>query len=193
MIQDQGLAAISDIHEEDTALIRGLAKKDPAVLQTLYDRYASVLFGIVHKMLGDHALGEDVLQEAFTRIWEHGKTYDPAKGRLFTWMLNICRNAAIDSMRSKGFKKFRMTTHTADPAASGLDSPQEGVKPELIGIREIVEALKPDWKELIELIYFRGFTQQEASESLNLPLGTVKTRLRSAMMFLREEFIKEGH
>ncbi|HNM07044.1 MAG TPA: sigma-70 family RNA polymerase sigma factor [Chitinophagales bacterium] len=170
------------------AYIRGLQSGDTEVLKTVYERYAPALLGVISRMVQDDYLAEDILQEAFVKIWHNASAYDASKGRLFTWMLNICRNLTIDKMRSRGYKAGKATVMDETRLYEDPGKIYDAIRPETIGLREMVDKLKPEWKELIDLIYFKGFTQQEVAETLNMPLGTVKTRLRSAIQELRTIF-----
>ena len=165
-----------------------LKSEDQSSFAYLYDNYSGALKGIIFKMLDDHELAEDVLQEAFIKIWNNITTYDNTKGTLFNWMLNIIRNQAIDTIRSKSFKKqskilkaensVNNTSNRGDANASAkFDAP---------GIRKHVNLLKNDHKQIIDLAYFEGFTQDEISKQLLIPLETVKTRMRTAIMELRK-------
>lgn len=132
----------------------------------------------------DRELASDVLQEVFIKIWKQIDTYDTYKGRLFTWMLNVARNASIDAVRSKGFQKSqksRELTENVYYAAGSIE-----INTDKIGLRKVVHNLKEDYRVLIELSYFEGYTQDEISKMLNIPLGTVKTRMRSALSQLKQ-------
>ncbi len=155
-------------------------------MNILYERYSAALYSVISRIINDDHLAEDVLQESFVKIWKNVDEYDLNRGRLFTWMLNICRNAAIDKMRSKGYKTAMKTQSDETVLYENPTKVYDSIKPETIGIREIVTKLKPEWRTIIDLIYFNGYTHQEAAVTLKLPLGTVKTRLRSAIMYLRE-------
>jgi len=120
----------------------------------------------------------------FVKIWRQIDTYDDSKGRLFTWMLNIARNASIDMVRSKGFQNSRQNLELTENVYDSSGTTQTNT--DKIGLRKIVQTLKEEYKVLIELSYFQGFTQEEISRMLNIPLGTVKTRLRNALVQLRE-------
>lgn len=175
----------SNIQATEEALIKGLQAQDSSVLKIIYEKYASALYGVISRLLNDDHLAEDVLQEAFLKIWNNADSYEATKGRLFTWMLNICRNTAIDKMRSKGFKNSKQTASDETVLLENPTKIYDDIKPDTIGIKELVEKLKPEWKQLIDLIYFKGYTQQEVADELEMPLGTVKTRLRSAITALR--------
>ncbi len=150
----------------------------------LYDNYSGALFSVISAIVPDKDLAADVLQEVFVKIWKQIESYDNLKGRLFTWMMNIARNSSIDVLRSKNYqnsKQNRELTENVDDAGGVVNT-----NIEKIGLRKIVTQLKQEYKILVELSYFEGFTQEEISTLLNIPLGTVKTRLRAALIQLRE-------
>ena len=161
-----------------------LNQQDQHAFSYLYDNYAGALYGIINQIVPDREIANDVLQEVFINIWKKIGTYDPAKGRLFTWMLNIARNASIDILRSRSYQdslKNQSLPENVNSFGNTL------VKPSIddFGLRKVVNKLKEEQKILIELSYFQGFTHEEIARSLNIPLGTVKTRIRSALIQLR--------
>lgn len=166
-------------------LIYRLKMQDEAAFAYLYDNYAGALNGIIFRMLSDAETAEDILQEAFVKIWNNFTQYDASKGRLFTWMANITRNLTIDTMRSKGYKNQQKTAaiEVGENARGDNNSP---ARFDGIGIDKSVGALKPEYKKLIDLAYYFGYTQEEISKQLDIPLGTVKTRMRSAIIELRK-------
>lgn len=126
-----------------------------------------------------------MLQDAFLRIWDRIETYDASKGRLFTWMLNIARNLAIDKTRSKEISKDRKTDDI-DDLVNRIDRKEQSEQNvELIGLKEVLERLPNEQKFVVEYLYLKGYTQSELAEEFSIPLGTVKTRLRLAMIELR--------
>lgn len=126
-----------------------------------------------------------MLQDAFLRIWDRIDNYDKAKGRLFTWMLNIARNLAIDKTRSKEISKDKKTDDI-DLLVNRIDRKEQAEQNiELIGIKEVLGKLSEDQKFVVEYLYLKGYTQSELAEESGIPLGTVKTRLRLAMIELR--------
>jgi len=132
----------------------------------------------------DRELANDLLQEVFIKIWRQIESYDNAKGRLFTWMLNVARNASIDAVRSKNFQQSKNNRELTENVYDEGGSIQTNT--DRIGLRKIVHRLKDDYKVLVELSYFEGYTQDEISKMLNIPLGTVKTRLRTALIQLKQ-------
>ena len=153
----------------------------------LYDRYSEVLYGIALKIVQSEEIASDVLQESFVKIWQNGPKYESKKGTLFTWMLNITRNTAIDKTRSSAFKS-RKKIQDLDNSVYNNKQLSEELNPEHIGLREIVEKLDEKYRNVIDLLYFQGFTQQEVMEELDIPLGTVKSRARIAIRELRKHF-----
>ncbi len=167
-------------------LIYHLQKRDTAAFSYLYDNYSSALFGIINKMLTDQQLAEDVLQEAFLKIWNNFTSYDSSKGRLFTWMLNIARNLTIDTIRSKGYKKQTKIQSSENAVDNVSQNPDAAESFDALGVRKHLTLLKNDQKQILDLAYFGGFTQDEISKELKIPLGAVKTRMRTAIMHLRK-------
>ncbi|SHE72098.1 RNA polymerase sigma factor [Flavisolibacter ginsengisoli] len=163
-------------------LIASLRHKDEQAFSYLYDHYSGTLYGVICQIVENTELGNDVLQEAFINIWRHIDSYDETKGRLFTWMLNIARNAAIDKIRSKGNKQTQRQV-----AIPNNDSLPLSVSPRLddFGLKKIILKLKDEQRQLIDLSYFQGFTHEQIAKALDIPLGTVKTRIRSALTQLR--------
>lgn len=156
----------------------------------LYDSYAGTLFGVIVRIVRKEQLAEEVLQDVFLKVWDKIDSFDPVKGRLFTWMINIARHQAIDKTRSKEFAKSRQTDDLGK-LVSKIDSKarvEMGV--EAIGLEELLSNLPEDQQFVIDKHYLKGYTQSEISEEFNLPLGTVKTRMRLAMQVLRNLLIK---
>ena len=184
-----------------TDLIVALKSKDRSALEYLYDHYAGALLGVVARILKKEELAEEVLQDVFLKVWDRIDSYDAGKGRLFTWMLNIARNQAIDKTRSKEFSKGKKTGDI-DNYVNRIEN--EGFveqKVEAIGLQNLLNTLPEDQRFIIDQHYLKGYTQAEIAEEFNLPLGTVKTRMRLAMKELRnllkvrvnvEQYISSG-
>ncbi len=161
-----------------------LLRHEKEAFEQLYDDYSAAIYGLTLKILKDEALAEDALQETFVRIWRKIQTYDPSKGRLFTWMLNIARNISIDMLRARESRKVSQTT-SLQQHSFDAKGPSTTIQVEHIGLREIVDGLPAEQKQVIDLIYFLGYTQAEVAEEFGIPLGTVKSRVRLAMNHLR--------
>ena len=171
--------------EED--LVNLVLQKDQQAFSYLYDNYAGALNTVIFKMVENKELAEDVLQEAFVKIWNNFENYDKSKGRLFTWMLNITRNLTIDTLRSKSFKKQKKISGDEN-SVSSLEEIKTGIdRYDAMGLRKQVSNLKEDQRSIINMAYFFGYTQDEISKHLGIPLGTVKTRMRTAIIELRKK------
>jgi len=169
-------------------LIIQLKAKTPLGFDCLYEMYSHALLGVIHRIVQIEEISEDVLQETFIKVWKSIQSYDPEKGTLFTWLLNIARNMAIDKVRSKGYRN-ESKNQDSENLVDILDSVNNvSYNPEVLGLNNLVNTLKPEIKVVVELIYMKGFTHLEASEELGIPLGTVKTRLRNGIIELRKNF-----
>lgn len=166
------------------SIVDRLLRHEKDAFEQLYDDYSAAIYGLTLKILKDEALAEDALQETFVRIWRKIQTYDASKGRLFTWMLNIARNISIDMLRARESRKVSQTS-SLQQYSFDAKGPSTTMQVEHIGLREIVDGLPPDQKLVIDLIYFLGYTQSEVAEEFDIPLGTVKSRVRLAMNHLR--------
>ncbi|GAB5555011.1 MAG: ECF RNA polymerase sigma factor SigK [Saprospiraceae bacterium] len=171
-------------------LIIRLQSQDKSVISELYDQYSDTLYGIVLRIVQQEAIAQDVLQESFVKIWKNGHKYDNTKGTLFTWMLNICRNTAIDKTRSANYRR-QSKIHTIDQTVYDNKRWSCEQKPDHIGLQQEVVKLEDKYREIIELIYFQGYTQQEVTDHLNIPLGTVKSRVRIGLRELRKLFLSD--
>ena len=160
-----------------------LKDRDAKAFSYLYEKYSGALLGIISQILEDNSITNDVLQEVFINIWRKIESYDPLKGRLFTWMLNIARNASIDVLRSKTYQNNRNNQEISETFSSGYAT----MNVDEIGLKKVLEQLKSEHRILIELAYFKGYTHEEISEIEDIPLGTVKTRIRNALLQLREQ------
>lgn len=161
-----------------------LKERHESAYSYLYDHYSSALYSIILNIVTDKDIASDVLQEVFVKVWRQIESYDYTKGRLFTWMLNIARNASIDTVRSKGYQRSQLNNELTENVYESGGSTQ--LNTDRIGLRKLVHNLKEDYRVLIELSYFQGFTQDEISKMLSIPLGTVKTRMRSALTQLKQ-------
>lgn len=177
---------ISEINEDE--IVRALVNKERDAMGIVYDKYSSFLFGLIHKIVHSEEIAEDVLQEVFVKIWKNIDSFDVKKAKFVTWIANISRNLAIDKIRSKDYKNQQQNHDIADFVNTIEDSPASAFNPEHIGVKEMLEKLTNEQRILIDMVYFQGYTQAETAEKLGIPLGTVKTRIRSAINILREIF-----
>jgi RNA polymerase sigma-70 factor (ECF subfamily) len=169
-------------------LVQAILTKDKSGAEALYDMYSSSLYGVIFRIVQHEEIAEDLLQDTFIRIWNSFSSYDATKGRLFTWMVNVARNIAIDKTRSKEFRNSSKTEDLENNVLTLDKQINSEINPEVIGLKDLVEKLKPEHKIILDLVYFEGFTHVEVAEKLEIPLGTVKTRLRNAIITLRKVF-----
>lgn len=181
----------ADPSYDEPALVRRLQNHEQRAFAELYDRFAPALWNIARRIVCDDALAEDVLQEAFVKAYQQIDSYHAERGRLFTWLLNITRNRAIDvRRRSKSSKGLHYTDehvlaylHANSP--NGHAQPAEPKLSNQPTIEYFLLELPNEQHELLKLVYYCGYTHQEAAQALNLPLGTVKSRIRLALAKLR--------
>jgi RNA polymerase sigma-70 factor, ECF subfamily len=172
--------------EEELILLLKQQSRD--AFNYLYKQYGSVLYGVINKIIYDEQTAQDVLQETFVKIWHNIAQYNPEKGRIYTWMLNVARNSAIDKLRSKG-EIMKGKIQTGEDIVNNMGGSLKTEQPtDTIGIHKIVGELKPEYQSIVNLAYFKGYTLDEISKELDMPLGTVKTRMRHAMQLLRQKF-----
>jgi RNA polymerase sigma factor (sigma-70 family) len=169
-------------------LVLALRNREKIGAEALYDMYSASLYGVILRIVVETELAEDILQETFVKIWQSFNSYSSDKGRLFTWMVNIARNLSIDKVRSKDFRN-QNKNQELENTVNLIDEQNNTVyKPELLGIKDLVQTLRPEQKSILDLVYFKGYTHVEAADELGIPLGTVKTRLRMAIQELRKNF-----
>ena len=143
------------------------------------------MFAVISNLIKNREEAEDVLQDVFVKIWSNIDSYNTDKGRLYTWMLNITRNTTIDKMRSKGYNKS-LKNQELDNFVGIIDNENKFMnKIDIIGVSEFIKKLKPKCIQIIDLLFFKGYTQAETSEELEIPLGTVKTLNRTCINDLR--------
>jgi RNA polymerase sigma factor (sigma-70 family) len=168
-------------------LVIALKARDEQAFSYLYDHYSGSLYSIILQIVKSPEIASDVLQEVFVNIWRKIESYDAIKGRLFTWMLNISRNASIDMLRSKNYQNNQKNQEINDNVYGVDQVTQTSI--DSIGLTKFLAKLRPEQRVLIELAYFKGFTHEEIAQIEEIPLGTVKTRIRNALLQLRE-FLK---
>jgi len=171
----------------DSDLLRAMARGDEAALAACYDRYRLILFGLIVRILNDRAEAEDVLQETFLQVWRRANDFDENRGRAFTWLVTIARSRALDRLRSHGSRE-RIAAEAAAEAGNLIgDASAETLRSEEgATVRRALIELPEEQRRALLLAYFEGLTQTEIATRLGIPLGTVKTRVRSGMIRLRE-------
>ncbi|MEO7312899.1 MAG: sigma-70 family RNA polymerase sigma factor [Chitinophagaceae bacterium] len=164
-------------------LVSLLKQRSDHAFSYLYDNYSGALFAVILNIVPDRDLAADVLQEVYVNVFRKIDSYDQSKSRIYTWMLNIARNQSIDTVRSKGYRNSKQNHEVTEAVYEQAGSVTQNI--DRIGLGKLLEKIKPEYRELIDLSYFKGLTQEEISKIQGIPLGTVKTRLRAALMQLR--------
>ena len=175
---EQCMSALLEKH-----IVELLQERNEKAISLLYEHYGDTLYGVAKKVVRDEELAQDVLQESFVKIWKKSDSYDASKAKLFTWLFRITRNTAIDKLRSvntKSDKEIQMDV--SDVYNLGVES----IKPELIDVRENLDKIENKYQIVLEALFFHGMTQQEASDELDIPLGTIKSRLKIGLRELRK-------
>jgi RNA polymerase sigma-70 factor (ECF subfamily) len=173
---------------ENTALLLRIAQADEKAFAELYDRFSRGLFSLVYKILRDEREAEDVLQEGFTQIWKKASTFDGTRSSAFTWAVMIMRNKAIDHIRARQ-RQTRLIESATQEFSAGIDGAEDGevFNNEQRGIvRAALAKIPEEQRQAIDLAFFSGLTQQQISEKLGEPLGTVKARIRRGLLKLRD-------
>lgn len=174
--------------ETEHELVNGLMAGQTSSLEKLYRCYSASLLGIISKIVKQDDVAEDVLQETFLKIWTSIAQYDANKGRLFTWMSRLAKNKAIDHLRSRGEINSQRNEDIDHLYLEINQLHQIQYNPEHIGLKQLMNVLSPAQLLVLDMVYFQGYTQSEAAEELNIPVGTVKTRIRIAIKTLRAFF-----
>jgi RNA polymerase sigma-70 factor (ECF subfamily) len=171
----------------DDDLVHAIARNDEGALAAIYDRYRLILFGLILRILHNREEAEDCLQEVFLQVWRRARDFDESRGRAFTWLVTIARSRALDRLRASG-TRLRLATEVAQVTHDEVgDAAEEAVQSEQAAIvREALAELPEEQRHALLLAYFEGLTQTEIAARLGDPLGTVKTRMRSGMIKLRE-------
>ncbi|MEX0635341.1 MAG: RNA polymerase sigma factor [Ferruginibacter sp.] len=172
----------------EDALVQGLKLRKQDAFEHLYDNYKAALYGSISRMIRPDTAAEDLLQELFVKIFNSIDSYDVSKGRLYTWLMQITRYLCIDKLRSAEQKQQQKNRNFDDLVPALNTQMISGISTDHIGLKRLVSELPPEQREILEYMYFEGYTQTETAEALNLPLGTVKTRSRYAIIKLRAIF-----
>ena len=179
--------------ESDVVLLKAIAARDEAALAQLYDRYDRILFGLLMRILNNREEAEDVLQEVFLQVWRKAADFDESRGRPFTWLVTLARSRGIDRLRTLAARERvaeagarEVSEEISDAATDAFKSEQRGL------VSDALAKLPDEQKRPIMLAYFDGLTQTEIATRLGAPLGTVKTRMRTGMIRLRELLAGQG-
>lgn len=170
---------------DDADLMRRVAEHDPAGLAGIYDRHATLLHSVLLKMLADPAEAQDLLHDVFLSLPQKASNYDPSLGKPIAWLITLARNRAIDRLRRRStHERFvRRSSEEADGTQPAFSGPHDDEK---AALHDCVRRLPDDQRQTLHLAYFGGFTQQEISQQLAQPLGTVKARIRRGLLKLRD-------
>lgn len=189
--------AVQSEDEERQWMLR-LQDGDKKALQLLYDKYNKILFGLIISILKDREEAEDCLQEVFTQLWEKAEQYDASRGKVYSFLVTMARNKAIDRTRSRGFKDSEKEDHiisdfTMTPE-SDKNNPYEDLElsERASLVRQALQKLSDKEQKVLQVAYFQGLSQSQISNKLDIPLGTVKYRMRQGMIKLRENLIPDG-
>jgi len=167
-------------------LIMSLKDRNENGFHYLYDHYSGALYGVILRIVQSKDYTEEIIQDVFVKIWNSIHQYDSSKGRFYTWMINIARNTAIDYLKSKSFQNELKNQPLPDFVYNSAELSTTNNSSDFIGFNNVLDKLETDKKELIDLAYYQGYTQNEISEKLKIPLGTVKTKMRNALMKLKD-------
>jgi len=192
-LDDSALLSLIGSHHQES--------RNTEALGALYDRYGRLVYTVAIHVVGDAETAEEITQDVFVRVWEGAHTYRPDLAKVSSWLISITRYRAIDELRRRGARPEKDST--AWPENTGLDhvdglpildGPEELVEDHLQShrIRQVIAALPPEQREVLGLAYFKGLSHSQIAGRLNQPLGTIKSRIRQAMLKVRDAFIEQG-
>ncbi len=175
-----------NISNTEKEIVAYLEQGDRRAIDIAYKNYGRALYGIILRVVKSSEVAEEVLQDVFIKIWTNAQSYNQSKGRLFTWMSNIARNASIDSIRTARSKREQKTSSIENPVYENVGGKEEmNVKD--FALQKVIDSLDDKHRILIDYTYFQGYSQREIEKELGIPLGTIKSRLRLAINQLREK------
>ncbi len=169
---------------EDITDIRQLQNGNKDALYKLYSRYSGALYGVVIRMCREESLAQEILQDTFVKIWKQIHTYDPERGRFYTWAYRIARNTTLNALR-----KQKNLIQTEDLGVYTDKEEESG--PDYTQLNGVLKDLEPHHQTAIELVYFKGLTHREAHQEMDVPLGTFKSYVQQALKHLRTAYQKE--
>jgi RNA polymerase sigma-70 factor (ECF subfamily) len=175
--------------DDEKALMQRIALGDEAAFESLYDRYSRLLYSLLLSVVKHPPEAQDLLQEVFLHIWRQAKNFDAGRGNVYSWLVTMTRHRAIDRLRSKGFRERQQELHDddsvlmlPDSALSPLDSIT--VMEQRERVRDALDKIPSEQRDALMLAYFQGYTQTEIAALLQIPLGTIKTRMRQGLLKL---------
>jgi len=176
---------------EAALLMERIVQRDEKALDQLYERFSGALYAVILRIVKSREDADEILCEIFLQVWNKAGSYDLAKGAIYTWLLSMARNRAIDRIRSKSYKNAKQNAEDSE-VLNGLENasaenPLDAVvlSERAAAVREALRDISPQQREILEIAYFEGYTQSQIAERLSLPLGTVKTRMRDGMKSLQ--------
>ncbi len=190
----QAVMPVPEAVTEDGEWVRRMARGDAAALEQLYDRHAAAVYPLVLRIVGRSADADEVMQEAWLQAWRRAATYDPARGTVLAWLLNMARSRALDRYRAVSSRQRAETQADAEPRVAVVADPVH----ETLGaersrrVRAALATLKPRHREVLEIAYFEGLSQTEIAERLAVPVGTVKTWMRQGTLAMRAVLAADG-
>jgi RNA polymerase sigma-70 factor (ECF subfamily) len=196
-IQANNLYAVSKKYNSrknrltEEELILALKKMDRAAMNDLYKMYSDSLYRIISTLIQIEEVAQDILQETFIKIWKTFSQYDPSKGKLYTWMARLAKNLSIDYLRSSNHRRCVANEDLSILTQQIDEKFQISYNPETIGVKDMIRVLDEDQKVALDLIYFKGYTQVQAAEELNISVGILRSRLQSSISILRKIFTKD--
>ncbi len=173
------------IPSHEIRIVDLLQKGDAQGVSLLYEHYSAAIYGIVYRMVNNDDVAKEVMQDVFVKAWKYAKKYDPNKGRLYTWLAQIARTSSLTTIKSGNFQRDQKTDSLDVKVYNDTEHAEES-KISDMGLEKVIGKLDDKHKLLIDYIYYRGYSQREAAEALALPVGTVKTRIRTAILELRK-------
>ena len=179
------ISAIKTTYSEEQLIVL-LKERNETGFHYLYDNYSGALYGVILRIVQSKEYTEEIIQDVFVKIWNSIHQYDSSKGRVYTWMINIARNTAIDYLKSKSFQNELKNQPLPDFVYNSKELSTNNDSSDYIGFNNVLESLEADKQELIDLAYYQGYTQNEISDKLKIPLGTVKTKMRNALIKLKD-------
>lgn len=185
-----GTGAADGSRPPDEELIRRVAQGDPESVRVLYHRYSRLVYGLAMRITGNNTDAEEVTQDVFLKVWEKATTYQADRGKVLTWMVQIARNRAVDVLRgqtARGKRDLRLVQQLGSEGSTAAPNPplDEELPVSREQIRQALSALSDSQRAALDLAFFQGMTHREIAARLGEPLGTVKTRIRDAMIRLR--------
>jgi RNA polymerase sigma-70 factor (ECF subfamily) len=169
-------------------IVKLLKNGDKKAISLLYENYSDTLYGVILKVISDQDLAQDALQETFIKVWKKAKTYDVNKAKLFTWLYRIAYNTAIDKVRSQSNKQSK---EVQIENSNVYKLTTKGLNEDVLDIKTHLKNIDEKYQTVINALFFEGLTQQEASEELDIPLGTIKSRLKIGLRELKKIYDPE--